>query len=311
MCLSSWSPCSFFTDSVNLSDWYVLPVSVALWTCGPDSVHSSQMGSNKFSVLALFSFIMPASLQLAASMMFSVQRMANGPYGLLFALFVLFYRTCLRAGQHTLATTPLTLFLWFPTRRCCSKAATAVLVGVRYECVGQDSDILVWASGGLVVNANAPGLWFLIPAPCQQLMLNDGWSSFIPALTGIVAGLIFFSEAVPMSNVLIPAPIANFFSVCKKFAVHLWGREAVDHFFPSFVCGRCVAPTVHLHACAAVCSPRRSTTSPCKSTSPPTSNGLATSRPWWPASWYQRAPQAPGRCGCSAATCSSPRPGVT
>jgi len=188
------------------------------------------MGSNKFSVLALFSFIMPASLQLAASMMFSVQRMANGPYGLLFALFVLFYRTCLRAGQHTLATTPLTLFLWFPTRRCCSKAATAVLVGVRYECVGQDSDILVWASGGLVVNANAPGLWFLIPAPCQQLMLNDGWSSFIPALTGIVAGLIFFSEAVPMSNVLIPAPIANFFSVCKKFAVHLWGREAVDHF---------------------------------------------------------------------------------
>lgn len=52
------------------------------------------MGSNRFSLLALFSSVMGASMEVAASAVFpSLGQLASGPYAFIFSLFILYHRS--------------------------------------------------------------------------------------------------------------------------------------------------------------------------------------------------------------------------
>jgi hypothetical protein len=46
-----------------------------------------------------------------------------------------------------------------------------------------------------------------------QLMLNDGWHSAIPALSGLVCGVTFASGALGIDQLRFPRPVRNLFEV--------------------------------------------------------------------------------------------------
>ena len=47
-----------------------------------------------------------------------------------------------------------------------------------------------------------------------QLMVNSGWRSIIPALTGIAAGSMFLSDALPFSSMAMPGFLSRLAQVC-------------------------------------------------------------------------------------------------
>ena len=153
------------------------------------------MGTSKFLGFAFVTALVASTIQLGLLVSFpGMQRIAPGPYPLLYALFVQYYGALQPWFHHSHAPTPPSPLTFTLLAACSAKIPKSVQSHFRLAGVDVTDKTVTYLVG-------------------LQLAFNGGMESVVAAVSGILCGVLYASDVLRLSSFRFPKKLRDAFEV--------------------------------------------------------------------------------------------------